>query len=785
MINLLRKTLLAAFGLVVAVVALDWLFPLPDPQTWRFARVVVAEDGTPLTAYADARGIWRYPTTPEQVAPAYLDALLNYEDRYFWRHPGINPVALLRAAWQNLSHGDVVSGGSTLTMQVARILDPHPRTLAGKLRQMFRAGQLEAHYTKPQILTFYLNLAPFGGTIEGVQAASYTYFGKPAKQLSDAEAALLAVLPQAPTRYRPDLHPAIAQQARDKLLQRMVDLQVWSNERIDSAKLEVVTAQRFVNPSIAPLLSRRLIQAQPDQALIQTTLNVSLQQALEQMVRGYMSRLPEKTSAAVLVVDNRTLAVKAYVGSADFLSEQRFGQIDMIQAERSPGSTLKPFLYGMALDQGLIHSESLMTDAPSAFGDYRPRNFSESFTGPVSASDALRRSLNVPAVQLLDQIGPSPFVARLKNAGAMLELPSGAEPNLSVILGGLGSNLESLTGLYTALGSGGQAGHLRFTQAELANTGPESARRYLLSPGAAWIVRVMLEDNARPDHASVPRWLQKRATLAWKTGTSYGFRDSWALGVAGNYSMGVWVGRPDGSPLPGTNGGATAAPLLFSVSERVNASEHDPSLLPTQPASVTETTICWPLGREEADTPIGLCHEHRKAWVLDHTVPPTLPDPADHEWGGLLVKFQINPVSGKRIDDACSTGSGTEREVALWPRALEPWLNADRKRSAQIPPFHPSCARPPSLASGTVKIEGVNNGAILRAPIGAAGFPSVTLKASGAQGKSYWFINGAPRYTSNGETPVIHTFANAGGFQIAVVDEQGRTDMVRGEIEGD
>src|SRR5690606_11593656 len=358
----------------------------------------------------------------------------------------------------------IVSGGSTLSMQVARILDGHDtRSVGGKLRQMARALQLEAHLSKRQILQLYLERAPFGGTIEGVEAASWAYLGKPSARLSHAEAALLAVLPQAPSRLRPDRHPDAARAARDKVLARMRTLGVWTGAQVEDALVEPVVARSLRVPMHAALLARRLKQADRRAASITTTIDADLQRALEERVTAYFSALPPRTSAALLVVDNATMQARAYVGSVTFGDHERQGHVDMVRAWRSPGSTLKPFLYGMALDDGLIHSESLLVDAPQDFDGYRPGNFGEAFNGPVGAATALRLSLNVPAVDLLDRIGPARFTARLDHAGLPLRFPRGARPNLALILGGTGVRLEDLVGAFAAFQRGGLAAQVRYT----------------------------------------------------------------------------------------------------------------------------------------------------------------------------------------------------------------------------------------------------------------------------------------------------------------------------------
>src|SRR5690348_18483357 len=345
-----RITLLAIAALSITAVLLDRLFPLHLPAPDTGSTVVLARDGTPLRAFADSDGVWRYPTTAKQVSPLYLKALLTYEDRQFYRHPGVNPYALLRGLAGGLRHGRIVSGGSTLTMQVARIIQPIPHSFRGKLVQILRALQLEAHLSKAQILDLYLNHAPFGGPIEGVEAASWAYLGKPAGRLSRAEAALLAVLPQSPSRLRPDRHPEAARAARDKVLKRMRVEGVWTSEQVSDAAIEPVIARSLRAPLAAALLAERLHRQQPRARRIVTTIDANLQRAAEDHVATYLSRLPAHTSAALLVVDNATLEARIYVGTSDFADPQRHGYIDMVNAPRSLGSTLKPFLYGLALE---------------------------------------------------------------------------------------------------------------------------------------------------------------------------------------------------------------------------------------------------------------------------------------------------------------------------------------------------------------------------------------------------------------------------------------------------
>ncbi|WP_050989020.1 peptidoglycan glycosyltransferase PbpC [Pseudomonas synxantha] len=757
---------LASLLLVIAVLWLaDRIWPLPLPQD-DLARVVLAEDGTPLWRFADANGVWRYPVQTREVSPYYLDALLTYEDRWFYQHPGVNPLALVRATWQNLTGARVVSGGSTLSMQVARLLDPHSRTLHGKLRQLWRTAQLEWHLSKDEILNLYLNRAPFGGTLQGVAAASWAYLGKSPSQLTHAEAALLAVLPQAPSRLRPDRHPQRAQQARDKVLRRLAEFQVWPQPAVDEALEEPLLLAPRLEPSLAPLLARRLNR--PDSPpLIRTTLDATLQRRLEDLLLGWRARLPEHTSAAILVVEEESMAVRAYLGSVDINDTKRFGHVDMISALRSPGSTLKPFLYGMALDDGLIHSESLLQDVPRRYGDYRPGNFSMGFTGAVPASTALSSSLNLPAVQLLEAYGPKRFAAQMRIGGMPLALPALAEPNLALILGGAGSRLEDLVSGYSALARDGKSATLRLQ--------PEDAlrERPLLSPGAAWIVRRILSGQARPDRDPRAELVQ-RPVLAWKTGTSYGFRDAWAIGVGPRYLIGVWIGRPDGTPVPGQFGLASAAPLMLQVHDVLTNRDSQRGIsapVKPVPANIGVAAICWPLGQPMARSDPN-CRRQRFAWTLDNTTPPTLQALDQPLSVGLMESIWVN-AKGLRVDAHCP--GAVPRHIALWPAPLEPWLPRVERREARIPAPDPDCPPPALAAASPLSIVGVREGDQLRLPAASQQALRLKISALGGSGRRWWFLNGAPLGDSANQDSINASFERLGRYQLSVLDEAGQT----------
>jgi penicillin-binding protein 1C len=756
-----------AVAVLLSLLVLDFAFPLPLPRKRDTSTLVVARDGTPLRAFADVEGVWRYPVGVDEVSPLYLQVLLDYEDRWFWRHPGVNPVALLRAGGQWLRRGHIVSGGSTLTMQVARILDPHTRTPWGKAKQILRALQLEAHLSKRQILQLYLERAPFGGTIEGVETASRAYLGKPASRLSRAEAALLAVLPQSPTRLRPDREPEAARVARDKVIDRMVAIGAWTSAQADDARIEPVVSRSLHAPLSAALLAQRLRSAHTSLPRIRSTIDAGLQDTLEERVAAYFSNLPPRTSAALLVVDNASMEARAYVGSVAFGDKARLGDVDMVRAWRSPGSTLKPFLYGMAIDDGLIHSESLLVDAPQSFGGYRPGNFDAAFNGPVGAAEALRLSLNIPAVDLLDRVGPARFSARLDNAGIALKYPRGAQPNLSLVLGGTGARLEDLVGAYAALNRGGIAGRVRYTAAD-----PRVDRR-VMSPGAAWIVRTILEANPRPGERSDTFDAGGRPRVAWKTGTSYGFRDAWAIGGTRRYTVGVWVGRPDGTPLPGQYGAVTALPLMFEVVDSLPRARGDAAPRPP-PANVAEVEVCWPLGIAADAQPPSLCRRRMKAWTLDGVVPPTFAERGARLWSAGRERFEVDARTGERVSATCSLPHETRAaEIARWPALASPWLPAAERRASHLPPLAADCMADGREAAGELRIEGVNDRATLARAPGSAHAVRLSLRALGGASRVQWLLDGRWIGESEGQGAFVHDFGEPGEHVLTALAQDG------------
>ena len=567
----------AVAGLVVALgLYVHELGPAPLGRHLAYSHVVLDRNGKLLRAYATPDGRWRLPATVKDVDPRFLKLLFAYEDKRFYAHDGVDPLAMLRAAWQWLSTGHIVSGGSTLTMQVARLLEPRrQRSLEAKLRQIVRAFELEHALNKKQILSLYLTLAPYGGNLEGIRAASLAYFGKEPHHLTLAQAALLVALPQSPEYRRPDRHPNAAREARNRVLDRVAEDDVAPADEIAHAKTQAVPNARRQLPMLAPHSADKMVASHPEAEIDRLTIDATLQKSLQALARERAQTLGPQLSVAILAVDNATGEVLARVGSADYFDDARAGQVDMTDALRSPGSTLKPFIYGMAFEDGLIHPETLIDDKPQRFGSYKPENFDLTFQGTVTVRRALQWSLNVPAIAVLNRVGVSRLDARLTGAGAALVLPQDEAPGLAMGLGGVGIKLSDLVMLYTGLARLGTVVPL----VEEVGAKRESPRR-LINPVAAWYVGNILIGAPPPDNAPPGR-------IAYKTGTSYGYRDAWAVGFDGRMTIGVWVGRPDGTPVPGLVGRASAAPILFDAFARTGTA---PAPLPPAPKGAIVTT---------------------------------------------------------------------------------------------------------------------------------------------------------------------------------------------------
>ncbi len=598
----------------------DWVTATPLPPLALSTSVEVADrNGTLLRAYTVADGRWRMAVNLDQVDPAYIAMLVAYEDKQFYRHAGVDPIAVARAMAQALRNGRVISGGSTLTMQVARLLEEGTTgEMGGKLRQMRVAMALERRLTKDQILQLYMHLAPFGGNLEGVRAASFAYFGKEPKRLTPAEAALLVAIPQAPESRRPDRAHARAVAARVRVLARAVQAGIVPDHLADNALSEPVPHARRPFPALAPHLADRARSENPALPRHSLTLDARVQTALEALARDVIATQGDRVQLALVVADHASGEILASVGSAAFQADARAGFVDMTAALRSPGSALKPLIYGLAFDQGLAHPETMIDDRPMSFAGYAPQNFDRQYRGTVRVREALQMSLNLPVVQLLDALGPPRLLAALDKAAVAWVIP-GDQPGLAVGLGGIGITLTDMVQLYAAIARGGVALPLTWRM-----NGNQGEGQRLIGTAAAWQVGDILAGLAPPPGAPANR-------LAYKTGTSYGHRDAWAIGYDGRHVIGVWMGRADGTPVPGAFGADVAAPVLFQAFARLK-----PRLDPQRAAPAATLLV------SNAQLPQPLQRFRNRNETLDANAPTVAfpPDGAEVELlsGSLMVK---------------------------------------------------------------------------------------------------------------------------------------------------
>jgi penicillin-binding protein 1C len=610
---------------------------------------VVDRQGDLVRAYTVADGRWRLALNGVQVDPGYIAMLLAFEDRRFLSHRGVDGRALLRSGLQALWNGQVISGGSTLTMQVARLLESSGTgRWQGKLRQIRLALALERRLSKDQILNLYLHLAPYGGNLEGVRAATLAYFGKEPYRLTPAEAALLVALPQSPEGRRPDRNVQAADDARDRVLTRAVTAGVISADQGRAARTEPVPAARRPFPALAPHLADRARRADPAAQRIALTIDRPLQKALETLAAQTVAGQGDRLQVAMVVADHRTGEILASVGSAAFQGDARQGFVDMTQALRSPGSTLKPLVYGLAFDDGLAHPETMVEDRPTRFGTYAPQNFDRQYRGTIRLREALQLSLNIPVVQLTEALGPARLLTALDRAGVQYALPDGS-PGLAIALGGIGVTLQDMVQLYATMARGGVPLPLRWTPQD-----SEPGQR-VMSPVSAWQVGDILAGLAPPPGAPANR-------LAHKTGTSYGHRDAWAIGFDGRHVVGIWMGRADGTPVPGAFGADLAAPVLFQAFARMK-----PALDP-QPPAPPATLL---LSNAQLPQPLQRFRSRSAAFALSADAPSVSfpPNGADVELlpQGLLVRVTGGTAPFSWLADGLPVATQTRDRAILLP----------------------------------------------------------------------------------------------------------------------
>lgn len=757
-----RRIALGAAG----VLLLAWLLvPRPPLQDGLgFSRAVFDREGRllRLTAAPDQR--FRLWVPLARLSPRLVEATLLQEDRWFWVHPGVNPVSLLRGAFRTYLGGGRREGGSTLTMQLARIryrLDT--RTVGGKLLQIWKALQLERHYSKQRLLEAYLNLAPYGRNVEGAGAASLVYFDKEAEQLSLVEALALAVVPQNPGRRVPGDPAGDQERARTALGRRWRTAHPGAPAGAEQPGGALAARAPEALPFLAPHFVDGVLAA-GDEGTVVTTLDARLQRLLERSVRAEVARGRPLgiDNAAALLLDWRSMEVLAAVGSAGFFDAGIDGQVDGTRARRSPGSALKPFVYGLALEQGLIHPRTVLKDSPTRFRGYDPENFDGQFFGPIPAGEALVRSRNVPAVELSTRLRPG-LHDLLVRAGVGALRPE-AHYGLSLVLGGAEVTMEELAGLYAALASGGTWRPLRTRLAA-----PPGRAERLLSPEAAWTVLDMLEENPRPG----PSLAQARqgAPIAWKTGTSHGYRDAWAVGVVDRFVVATWIGRFDGQGNPAFVGVEAAAPLLFKVTDALRTGGLSAPVERRRPSGLTRVAVCPVSGK----LPGPSCRQAVDSWFLPGVSPI---DTCDVHRAVL-----VDERTGRR---ACRSGPGTRAEVfEVWPSDLLRLFAAAGLPRRSPPPYQEGCRLDDQGQEGAPpRITSPQEGLVysLRASrVGQDPVPLLAVTDADAH-ELFWFVDAELVGRTRPGVPLLWS-PRPGRFVVRAVDDRGRAGAARVVLE--
>ena len=762
------RTLLAASAAVPAAFLIaDALWPFPIEALRRPPAVVVAgRDGAPLRIFLPPDGRWRIPVRMDEVSPEMIRALVASEDRWFRWHPGVNPLAIARAAWSNVRAGRVVSGGSTIPMQLARLAEPKPRTIGSKALETFRALQLTWRFRKDDLLILWLNNAPCGGNLEGVGAAAWFYFGKTPAQLSLGEAALFTALPRSPAALDPAAHPEAAKAARDRVLDRLAALQVFPEREIADARRQPVPITRRRPPFAAPHVAQVALDRFPGEARIATTIDARVQRTAEEQVAGRIADLRRQGvgNAAVVVIENGSRAVRAMVGSAGFGEISFQGQVNGATARRSPGSALKPFLYAMAFDGGRIVPDSYLLDVPTDFSGYVAENYDGQYRGRVLARDALILSLNAPAVRLLSQAGLEPFVDLLHRGGlTTLDRPAGAY-GLPLILGSGEVTLLDLTNLYATLADGGVHRPYRL------RPGAPGPGERLFSSEAALLVAQILGDLRRPDLPSAWDLTRDVPAVAWKTGTSYGHRDAWAVGFSGRWTIGVWAGNLDGRGQKGISGADHAAPLLFDLFRSI---EGGAGRLAEPPGPRLERAQVCALSHDLAGP---FCPERARVVTLAGRT--ALPECAYHR------RVFVDARSGEILAGSClASRPHREKVVTIWPAELVAFWRSEGTAPPAAPRLSAACGDIPGEGAPQIVSPGATTPYRVRrdAPVRFQQIPLVARAAAGA-GRLYWYRDGL--LVASGE-PEARLFLppDPGIHRLVVVDDAGRTDAITYRVE--
>lgn len=765
-------TLYFTLILVIFVLLGKLLFPLPMYKLNPIPSTIVKDrNGRIMRVFLSPDGSWRMPSN--NISPNLKMAVINYEDKWFYYHFGINPVSLVRALITNLKARRIVRGGSTITMQLARMMEPKPRTIKSKIIEMIRAIQLELEFSKDEILSFYFNLAPYGGNIVGAQAASYFYFNKDQNELSLGEACLLAIIPKSPNYFRPDNQKTtnVLLRERNRLLTKLLRSGKITQEQYDEAISEPIPSKRYPLPFIAPQFSQKLKDMNHGSYELLSTIDINVQNMAQNILERHVSQLKAKgiTNGSVVVMDTRTREVLAMVGSANFFDKKSSGQVNGAISPRSPGSALKPFVYALALDHGLVSPESMLIDVPVDYHGYRPENYDGKYRGMVSMRDSIKHSLNVPAVRLTARLGENKFYNFLKEAGITTLNNPPEHYGLSLILGGCEVTLLELTNLYCGLANMGEFGHYKLLLDPHGNIKRSSHDKFgyrrLLSEEACYIITEILTEVERPDLPTCWESAINRPKIAWKTGTSYGRKDAWSIGYSPQYTIGVWVGNFNGIGSPELVGSETAGPILFDVFNALQS--NSTTQWYTMPKGVKERDVCSISGM----LPTRYCRYKKRELYIPAVSPNHL--------CSMHKVFPIDKETGFRLCTHCKDTREYETKIfVVLPPEVATWLESCNMPVDKVPPHLPEC---PHITPGTgpmIRSPSADSEYIIRNNVDIE-YQKILLEASVPNScqNIYWFMDSKLIYAGP-PTEKVFIKPTPGNHKLICMDEEGRSAEV-------
>ncbi|MEW6618325.1 MAG: penicillin-binding protein 1C [bacterium] len=727
-------------------------FPLPQKLNCSYSKIVRASDGKVLRIFLSTDEKYRIFLPKSAISPLFVQTTITYEDKFFYRHPGINPVSFFRAFYKNIKAKRITQGGSTITMQLARILEPKPRTIKNKLIEIFRAFQLELHFSKDKILELYLNLAPYGGNIEGIGAASISYYGRLPDNLTPAEVAFLVSLPQRPHKSSPQ-----------KVLKIMLSKKLISKREYDLARVSSFPSKKIPFPFEAPHTCDFLVSRFPQLNDIHSTIDTNIQKKVENILSSYKKKIEEMgaSNASVVVMENKTRKIRALIGSLDYFDKENRGQVRGFYAFRSPGSALKPFLYIMAIEDGLINPETLMEDAPYRFENYEPENFSRQFLGLATAEDSLSFSLNLPFILMLKRYGYQKFLNRISEGGLVGPL-SPSSYGLPIITGGMDIRLIDLTNLYLTLSRGGFHNEWR-----LLEDTPTKKEKLLFKPPAVLLGLNALSKRDRPDAPNLALYTIPKKKVYWKTGTSYGRRDGWSLGFDCDYTVGVWVGNFSGEGSDKLIGALIASPIMFDIIRAIG-DEKDKKFFWEEPAKTDLETayVCKFSGYK----PSPYCFEKKEVSVLKNNHP--------YVECPFHKKFIIEKKTGFRASPfkEYKPGELTEKIFLVYPASVQKVLKGNKE-----PQFPPECR---VVEKSNLNVISPVDGEIYFIPKGVRDANFIPLQAFNSCGDIQWFINDKYRgKTKSGEVFQIEPIW--GRMKIVVYDDKGENRIIKINVEAE